>query len=216
MVKRKNNFRNVYLLVNRSRKSSTGSERVYRKCDCGKHDNSFYKVEDFCKSSTNSSKSELNGKCGGFSQTLLGRSLRPSHNSDCCPLDMKEASQWTQIGVTDGRLWTGDFSVQSYGHEVTKRWSDSDYVLFRFTDALLILQAAPSLFPTIVMMSCFTAPHRLNSESASLQLASYHLQPDHGMMSFFNTAWVQLSKTNLKKKNIWMLTLVQSYILKSS
>lgn len=53
--------------------------------------------------------------------------------------------EWTQIGVTDGKLWTSDFGirVQSYGHEVKKRCLlGSDFVLLCSTEALFILQAS--------------------------------------------------------------------------
>ncbi len=57
-------------------------------------------------------------------------------------------------------------------------------------------QAARGLFPTRSAVSCFTASHCLNSESARLQLASYLLQPCHSMTSchFSTLPWCSFPK----------------------
>lgn len=110
--------------------------------------------------------------CGGYGWTLLGHSFNTGHNND-------SQCQGAQTGATDGRLWSGDSSVQSYGREIMKTWLDSHYMLFRFTDELFLLRAgvpnSSQSLSTESHVSRFTAPDSLINDSASLELASYHL-----------------------------------------
>lgn len=61
---------------------------------------------------------------------VLGSKLKSTlqHWLSCGHTGSLWGCQWTPIGVTNGRLWTGEFSVHSYGHKVMKSWLDSDYM----------------------------------------------------------------------------------------
>lgn len=110
--------------------------------------------------------------------------------------------QRAQTGATDGRLWSGDSSVQSYGREVMKTWLDSHYMLFRFTDELFLLRAgvpnSSQSLSTESHVSRFTAPDSLINDSASLELASDRLPapPQHDVMSFSAKTPCSFPRTN--------------------
>ena len=127
-------------------------------------------------------------------------------NGDRCPRDIKEVSlvggcQWTV--VTDDRLWTGDFSEESYGPEVMKRWLDSDYMLSCFTEALFILLASVTSRSRTLsteihgeLLQCTLLSEQWVSMSAACFI-SFTALPQHDVMSFSNTTWVERSQTLL-------------------
>lgn len=88
---------------------------------------------------------KLSGNSGGFFKRFQGQSFRSNPNSDSCPRDIKEVSLGVVVGLGSVQQMAGYepviLVVQSYGHEVMRRWLDSDYMLLCFTEALFILKA---------------------------------------------------------------------------